>query len=524
MTSAYETGPADGWQTDPADGRAPDHASDHASDRARRPLSDGEVGVLAIATVIGVWFGWSARTAIASGLLIGIAAVQGRRARCLVGAGMLVVAGGWVGARAWADAEPRQLGPYAGWAELVSDPAPVGRGVAVILEIEGERFQSYAYGSARRRLERRQAGDRVQIEGRRTVLREGDRWLQVRHVVGRVQLDRVGEWREGGPVDRASNRLRARLRSSAEASMAADDAALFTGLVVGDDTRQSREVVDRFREVGMSHLTAVSGQNVAYVIAVAGVVLRRLGPWWRLGATWALIAWFVVLTRVEPSVLRAGTMAGIGAIAYATGRDRSVPRLLGLTVIVLVLVDPLLVWSVGFWLSCGATVGVSVVAPWLAARWRGPVWMAMPLGTTVGAQIGVLVPSLLVFERMPALGIVANLLAVPVAGFVMLAGIPTALVASVLPGSAGWPVEVVMAPAAVGTHWVATVAAVAERLTPSGPVAVVLWAVQVMAGLWWWRRAPAGHDGTPMAADLRSTPVSAASAPTATRPASGDRP
>jgi competence protein ComEC len=122
--------------------------------------------------------------------------------------------------------------------------------------------------------------------------------------------------------------------------------------------------------------------------------------------------------------------------------------LLFVTVMILVLVDPLLVWSVGFWLSAGATFGVVAIAPVLERRLRGPRWWTNGLGVTLGAQLGVLVPSWLVFERMPALGIVANLLAVPVAGFVMLYGLPAALAASLVPA----PVAVVlMAPATLGT-------------------------------------------------------------------------
>jgi competence protein ComEC len=93
-----------------------------------------------------------------------------------------------------------------------------------------------------------------------------------------------------------------------------------------------------------------------------------------------------------------------------------VARLLAVTVTGLVLVDPLLVWSVGFWLSVTATAGVCVVGPWLEPRLGGPAWLAAPLAVTLGAQAGVIVPSWLVFGRMPSLGIVANLLAVPVAG------------------------------------------------------------------------------------------------------------
>ena len=48
----------------------------------------------------------------------------------------------------------------------------------------------------------------------------------------------------------------------------------------------------------------------------------------------------------------------------------------------------------------------------------------------VGAQVGVALPSWLVFGRLPALGVIANLLAVPVAGVVMLVGIPCGIAAA----------------------------------------------------------------------------------------------
>ncbi|MBI5088403.1 MAG: ComEC/Rec2 family competence protein, partial [Actinobacteria bacterium] len=145
--------------------------------------------------------------------------------------------------------------------------------------------------------------------------------------------------------------------------------------------------------------------------------------------------------------------------------------------IVLVLADPLLVWSVGFWLSVGATFGVSTLAPLIEPRLRGPHWLTAPLSVTLGAQLGVLVPSWLVFGRLPVMGVMANLLAVPVAGFVMLYGIPAGLVAA-LPTTA--LDGVVMWPAAAGTRWVSTVAQLAARHQPSGRAALLLWLAQIV--------------------------------------------
>lgn len=219
------------------------------------------------------------------------------------------------------------------------------------------------------------------------------------------------------------------------------------------------------------------GQNVAFVLAAAGPLLRMLGPWWRWATTLLLVGWFVSMTRFEPSIVRAGAMAGLSATAFVLGRGRDPTRLLALAVTILLLVDPLLVESVGFWLSVGATAGVTAVGPRLTRRLAGLGPLAMPVGVTVGAQVGVVVPAMLVFGRLPLVSVPANLLAVPVAGAVMLYGLPAGLVAGLVPPVA----PIVMFPCRIGVRWVDTVALLGERLEPSAPWSSVGWAALVVA-------------------------------------------
>ncbi len=371
--------------------------------------------------------------------------------------------------------EPNVLGAFSGWVRVVDDPQSYPGATRTIVQVGDERFEIWTRGRARQlRAQEWRGGEWVAMQGVRTRLTD-ERAGRVawQHVVGEFEVEWASDVRSVGGLSIASNRVRAMIER-AGATLPHDDGALFRGLVVGDDRDQPRAMIQRFRASGLSHLTAVSGQNVSFLLAAAGPVLRRLRPAARWTVTVGLIIWFVMLTRFEPSIVRAGVMAGLSATAFVLGRERSSIRILTVAVLGLVLVDPLLVLSVGFWLSVGATAGVSGVGPWIAtrlARLRGMRLFALPLGVTLGAQLGVAIPSVLVFGRLPLVSIPANLLAVPVAGAVMLYGLPAALLAGSVPQVA----TVVMFPARLGTRWVDTVAMIGARLEPGPHAQIVGW-------------------------------------------------
>jgi competence protein ComEC len=378
----------------------------------------------------------------------------------------------------WAALAPGELGPFSGWGRVVGDPQPVRTAVRVVLELDGQRFEYWARSRAKQsRVESWHAGDWVMLSGRRNAL-ESDRQMRVawQHVVGQFDLEWAADVRSGTLLDRSSNAVRHRLAVAAT-QFPGDDGALYRGLVVGDDGDQPQAMLDRFRASGLSHLTAVSGQNVAFVLAAAAPALRRLRPWSRWVASVALIVWFAGLCRFEPSILRAGTMAGLSATAFVMGRERAPARLLWLAVIGLLLIDPLLSRSIGFWLSVGATAGVAIVGPVLA-RWLTPLGpLAAPVGVTLGAQVGVVGPAMLVFGTVPLVSIPANLLAVPVAGAVMLYGLPAGLLSGAVPPLA----PVLMFPCRLGVRWVDLVAAMGQRLEPGGRATLIGWTIMTVA-------------------------------------------
>jgi competence protein ComEC len=341
--------------------------------------------------------------------------------------GVLLLACG-MGAAAHAGLRPVAPTAFDGDVELVSDPVPVGRGIRVDVRVDGRRLEGSAFGAAAATLRPRAAGEWVRVQGAVTARPAAAPWLDVRHIVGRLRIDDAGAWHAGTPASRVANAVRGVLARGAQ-PLPARLQPLYTGFVFGDDRGQAPRTVDDFRAAGLGHLLAVSGQNVAFVLAAARPLLERLVYRHRLPVTLGLIGLFVLVTRAEPSVLRAAGMAGGAAVAAAMGRRAASRRVLSVAVTILVLVDPLLVGALGFQLSVLASAGIIELSPRLARRLPGPRVVSDALAVALAAQIAVAPLAVFVFGGVPVASLPANLLAAPAAGPVMVWGLTGGAVA-----------------------------------------------------------------------------------------------
>ncbi len=381
--------------------------------------------------------------------------------------GVAVLASG-LAARSHAGLRPVAAGSCDAVVTLVSDPKPGAFGWRADVRLGHRRVELHAAESAGGTLSRALAGERVRVEGRLAPPRPDSPWLVPRHVVGRLSATTVERVDAGSAPWRAANRFR-RLLQDGAATMDRPQRSLYAGFVLGDDRDQTPEMVDDFRGAGLTHLLVVSGQNVAFVLVLVSPLTSRLGWRGRWAVTIAVIAVFGVVTRFEPSVLRASVMAAVAVTAGAVGRPAGAVRTLSLAVTGLLLVDPLLVHSIGFQLSVGASLAIAVLATRIAAALPGPRALAEAMGVTLAAQFGV-APILIPFVGgLPVVSLFANPLAVPVAGLVTTWGLP----AGVLAGLGGPTVAaVVHVPTELMIRWVAAVA----RVSASLPLGDLGWA------------------------------------------------
>jgi competence protein ComEC len=300
-----------------------------------------------------------------------------------------------------------------------------------------------------------------------------------------------------GPLQGAAGGLRAGLARSAARTLPDRPAGLLPGLVVGDTSAMDPTLTAEFRRAGLSHLTAVSGANVAIVVALVLWPLRARGTDRRAQAAVAALAivGFVVLARPGASVLRAAVMGGVAVLALASGRSRAAVPALAAAVVLLLLAEPPLATDAGFALSVAATAAIVLLAPsWSRSlrlrRVPRPLADALAVSAAAGLVTAPLVAAL--SGVVSVVSLPANLLAAPAVAPATVLGLLAALAAPLVPGAAdllvwlaGWPVRWLVAVAE-------RAAAVPDGATgwPAGAPGALLLALLLTGGAWALLRWP----------------------------------
>ena len=195
--------------------------------------------------------------AIASAVLVAIVWPRTEVLVLAVALGASLLAG-----RSLAGMQPRGVGSWDGTVVLLTDPEWQFGQVRADMRVRGKHLLGTASGLAASRLASRSAGDRVALVGSvSAALRPVPGWMLARHVAGRITIREVHRSREGGPLFRLANAVRASLLRSA-AALPAARRSLFAGFILGDSRDESPETNDDFRAAGLTHLLVVSGENV----------------------------------------------------------------------------------------------------------------------------------------------------------------------------------------------------------------------------------------------------------------------
>lgn len=223
-----------------------------------------------------------------------------------------------------------------------------------------------------------------------------------------------------------SNKIRNKIIETAKNIVPKSTSGILTGLLIGDRSEISQEDDENFRKSSLSHILAISGSHITYIILGITFILtkgRVPRKWIHISAIMALII-FMFITNFSPTIARACIMGIIMLFAKIVYKKLDILTSISLSYLIILLENPFSIKDLGVQLSYLGTLGIvylnQPISKFLSKYINKKI--AEILSVTISAQIMVLPIITINFNNISTLFIISNLLAVPLSGTILLLG------------------------------------------------------------------------------------------------------
>jgi len=269
--------------------------------------------------------------------------------------------------------------------------------------------------------------------------------------IGYTCYIRPDDWEQLDGVDfrmalkRRTSYLKHKLTVHFDRSVPEPTSALIKAMFLGEKSHIESETRESFAKAGIVHILAVSGLHVGIIYMVISLLFRpfsKLGSKWKAGTILmeVLCIWgFALLTGSGPSVQRAAFMFSLFSVAKQARMDTHAVNITAASAIMLLVIDPNMLFKAGFQLSYTAVFGIllthPVMYPKLIFHNRFLDWIWQMQVVSFGAVAGTAPISIFLFHQFPLAFPIANLIAIP-AAFVLVCGAVLLTAMMFLPGLA----------------------------------------------------------------------------------------
>lgn len=261
-------------------------------------------------------------------------------------------------------------------------------------------------------------------------------------------------------------------------SIAEPESSLGIGYLLGQKNNLPSDLVEALKVTALTHIVVASGYNLTILVRLGRRLFAKVSKYLATLTSVSLIVGFVAMTGLSPSMTRAGLISLLSLWAWYVGRKFHPVTLLAFAAMVTALANPSYVWGdLGWLLSFGAFAGVVIVAPILSAYFFGEKvpFVGQILIETFSAQLVTLPIMIVAFQQLSVIGLLANLLVLPL--------VPLAMLLVTIAGVGGWLVPAY-----------ATVIGWPAQTLLSFQIAVINWCANIPWALakpqWqWWHAA-----------------------------------
>lgn len=239
-----------------------------------------------------------------------------------------------------------------------------------------------------------------------------------------------------------------------------DSAGFAKALLLGDTRDITYEQNRAFQVSGIRHVVAVSGLHVSILFSLIYLFVGRnrwLVPLLGIPMLFA----FAAIAGFTPSIVRACVMQALISLSMLTEREYDPPTALSFAVLVILLVNPIAVTSVGFQLSVGCMVGIFLFSENLRQyflslcklnqKHKGIIekllrWIAGSVSVTLSAMVFTVPLCAVYFGMVSLIGILTNILTLWVISFIFYGIMLSCLLGTFWLGAARFTAEIISLP------------------------------------------------------------------------------
>ena len=290
-------------------------------------------------------------------------------------------------------------------------------------------------------------------------------WLHSQGISAHGELQNIIRVKETGWL--GFGHIRDSILNNVDQLFDQDTASLAKALLLGYKDDLTHDVKQEFSRAGLSHIMAVSGLHVGFIVAPFWFLIPFLwgsekGKWLGLLGLTLLLILYAGITGFSPSVSRASLMAWLLTYGRLFHKVRNSINLTAVAAIILLLTDPGQLFDAGFQLSFGAVFIILLVMPEAQRlipqkyqfRWVGGLITIILVSIVV--QMGLFPILVIYFGEFSIAGPVSNALVIPVLTFVVPIGLGVVVLYSIIPQL----FEILAIPIELLLKWIQSVASI----------------------------------------------------------------
>ncbi len=190
-------------------------------------------------------------------------------------------------------------------------------------------------------------------------------------------------------------------------------------ILLGDNTRIKKDLKDKIRYIGLSHIFAMSGLHIGLVIAIFYFIFKKTVKNKRLIEILLLISitLYYFSVKESPSFTRAYIMAVVYLLGKLFYEKIDLRKTLFVSAIISILINPIAIFSVSFQLSYGAMIAITYIFPYVRKINYKKFKILDYILFTSTIQIFLIPITVYYFSTVQVLSLISNLIFLPLASF-----------------------------------------------------------------------------------------------------------